>query len=261
MKPTLNTLTVLAGGILVFGLAGSTAYAGGSLEPVFDPANFPSPPNLNDIDNPYWPLVPGTTFTYRSVADDECQVNDVTVTDVTPVIDGIVTREVHDQVFEDDNCDGSRDFLSEDTLDRYAQDNDGNVWYLGEDTAEYCDRSQPNMVCSTEGSWTAGVEGAEPGYVMLADPTTPGLSYPQEYLEGEAEDMAKILRTDAPVSLVFDNQLDQDEYPSCLKTKEWSPLEHGAIEHKYYYPGVGLVLINELQGGTVRTELVGISGP
>jgi hypothetical protein len=261
MHTPMKILLILCSGLVLLGTSGTVAQAGGALEPVFDAANFPSPPNINDIDNPYWPLVPGTTFTYRSVADDECQVNDVTVTDVTPLIDNILTREVHDQVFEDDDCDGGRDFLSEDTLDRYAQDNDGNLWYLGEDTAEYCDPSQPNMVCSTEGSWTAGVEGAEPGYVMLADPTTPGLSYPQEYLAGEAEDMAKILRNNALVSLVFDNELDQDEYPGCLVTKEWSPLEHGAIEHKYYYPGVGLVLINELQGGTLRTELVNITGP
>jgi hypothetical protein len=257
MRTPMKTLLVLGSGVFLLGLSGGTARAGGTIEPVFDAANFSNP---TVIDNPYWPLVPGTTFTYHSVAKDECQVNDITVTDVTPLIAGIMTRQVHDQVFEDDDCDGGRDFLSEDTLDWYAQDDDGNVWYMGEDTAEYCDRNDPNKVCSTEGSWTAGVDGAEPGFVMLADPT-PGTSYSQEYLEGEAEDMAKILRTDAPVSLIFNNELDQDEYPGCLKTKEWSPLEAGAVEHKYYYPGVGLVLINELQGGTVRTELVNISGP
>jgi hypothetical protein len=264
MHTPIRMLLVLCSGAALLGIAGGTASAGGMLEPVFDPANFPSPPNINDIDNPYWPLPEGRTFIYRSMSKDECQVNWVTVTGQTPSIDGILTREVHDQVWEDDDCDGGRDFLSEDTLDRYAQDDYGNVWYMGEDTAEYCDRDHPTDVCSTEGSWQAGVgepEPAEPGYVMLADPTAPGTSYPQEYLEDEAEDMAKILRANARVSLTFDNELDQDEYAGCLETKEWSPLERGAIEHKYYCPGVGLVLINELQGGTVRTELVGIIKP
>ncbi len=136
----------------------------------------------------------------------------------------------------------------------------GNVWYLGEDTAEYCDRDHPDVVCSTEGSWTTGVDGATPGFLMLADPT-PGTSYPQEFLAGEAEDMAKVLRTNAAVSLTFDNTIDPDEYTGCLKTKEWSPLERGTVENKYYCPGVGLVLTRELKSGTVREELVNVSGP
>ena len=257
MSAPMKMLFFLCSVMILLGISGMTVAAGGTIEPDFNPVDFSNP---LDINNPFFPLVPGTTFTYRSVGADECQVNDVQVTDVTPVIDGVMTRQVHDEVWEDDDCDGGRDFLSEDTLDWYAQDDDRNVWYLGEDTASYCDRDHPAMVCSTEGSWTAGVDGAEPGFVMLADPT-PGTSYSQEYLEGEAEDMAKILRTNATVDLTFENQINPDEYMGCLKTKEWSPLERGAIEHKYYYPGVGLLLINELQSGTVRTELVNISGP
>lgn len=254
MKPQ---VLFCAGLLALSTLSGSAAVAGGVIDTVFDPANFSNP---LVIDNPYSPFVPGTTFVYRSVAKDECEVNEVEVTDEAPEIAGIDTREVHDQVWADDDCDGGKDFLSEDTLDWYAQDDEGNVWYLGEDTASYCDRTQPNLVCSTEGSWTAGVDGAEPGIVMLADPS-PGTSYRQEYLEGEAEDMAKVLRIDARVSLTFDNAIDPDEYVDCLKTKEWSALERGAIEHKYYCPGVGLLLVNELQGGTVRTELVDVLRP
>jgi len=257
MNTYLHRLLVFCSGIILLSLSGGTASAGGMLEPVFNPADFSNP---TVIDNPYFPLVPGTIFTYRSITEDECEVNDVTVTNVTPVIAGILTREVHDEVWLDDDCDGGRDFRSEDTLDRYAQDDEGNVWYMGEDTAEYCDRDEPNLVCSTEGSWEAGVDGGEAGFLMLAD-RTPGTSYPQEFLEGEAEDMAKVLRTDAAVSLTFDNQIDPDDYEGCLKTKEWSPLETGVVEHKYYCPGVGLVLINELKSKTVRVELVNIAAP
>jgi hypothetical protein len=256
MTTYLHKLLVFCSGVFLVSLAGGRAVAGGMLEPIFSPADFSNP---TVIDNPYFPLVPGTVFTYRAVAGDECEVNDVTVTNVTPLIAGILTREVHDEVWLDDDCDGGRDFLAEDTLDWYAQDDAGNVWYMGE-YSEECDPEHPTDPCSTEGSWEAGVDDAEAGFLMLADPT-PGTSYPQEYLEDEAEDMAKVKRTNATVTLIFDNQIDPDDYTGCLKTKESTPLEPGAIEHKYYCPGVGLLLINELQGGTVRTELVNISGP
>ena len=257
MHTAMRSLLVLGAGIVLMGTFGTTAQAGGKLEPDLAAASFSYP---TTIDNPYWPLVPGTTFVYHTVAADGCEVNDVHVTDTTEPIAGVMSRQVLDQVYEDDNCDGSRDFLAENTHDWYAQDDDGNVWYMGEDTADYCDRDHPDVVCSTEGSWMAGVDGGEAGFLMLADPT-PGTSYPQEYLEGEAEDMGKVLRTDASVSLTFDNNLDQDEYQGCLITKEWSTLEKGAISHKYYCPGIGNMGEDELQSGTVRTELFDIVTP
>ena len=112
---------------------------------------------------------------------------------------------------------------------------------------------------STEGTWNADIPGAEPGIIMLANPT-PGAFYQQEYLEDEAEDMGKVLQVNARVNLTFDNQFGPDEqkYKDCVKTKEWSPLEIGVIEHKYYCDGL-LLLVSELQGGTVRTELVDLS--
>jgi hypothetical protein len=80
--------------------------------------------------------------------------------------------------------------------------------------------------------------------------------YEQEYYEDEAEDMGKVKRLHAKVTLEMENTLADSEYTGCLKTKEWTPLEPGAVEHKYYCPYVGLVLIEELQGGpTVRVEL------
>ena len=143
---------------------------------------------------------------------------------------------------------------TEETTDWYAQDDDGNVWYCGEDTVEHMYDDEGNHIGdSTEGSWNANVTGAEPGIVMLADPM-PGDSYRQEFLEGVAEDMAKVLRLNAKVSIEF------GDFDNCLETKEWSPLERGAIEHKYYYPGVGLVYNTELSGGkTVKVELVDIT--
>jgi hypothetical protein len=165
-------------------------------------------------------------------------------------------REVQDWVYVDEDCDGEPEFLSENTLDWYAQDDYDNVWYLGEYTEEYsCTPPLPGCT-STEGSWNADIPGAEPGIVMLANPT-PGAFYRQEYLADMAEDMAKVLRVNARVALTFENNFgpDQQEYEDCVKTKEWSPLEIGVVEHKYYCDGQ-LLLVNELQGGTVRTELV-----
>jgi hypothetical protein len=114
----------------------------------------------------------------------------------------------------------------------------------------------PTCVPSTEGSWKAGETGAAPGIVMLAEPA-PGDFYRQKYAD-EAHDMAKVLRLNAKVALTFPNQLGTNDYTDCLVTKEWSPLEHGAFENKYYCLGTGLVLINEFQSGTVRTELVDV---
>lgn len=241
--------------LAMLGAMGGTARAGGEVDTTFNPDNFPNPqvsPGINDINNSYWPLPVRTTFVYRSV-DDECEVNDVEVTSNTKMIAGITTREVHDQVWVDEDCDGDRDFLSENTLDWYAQDNKGNIWYFGEDTCEIDESGD----CDTAGSWEADVDGAEPGIIILAHPR-PGDFYQQEFYEDEAEDLGKVTRLNARVSLVFDNTLDPDEYEGCMKTKEWSPLERGAIEFKYYCPGVGLVLIEEHMGKTVRTELVDV---
>jgi hypothetical protein len=261
-----HTRSLLVTVILSCG-AGAVAYAGGEVDTTFIAANFSA--SSANITNPYWPLPAGTTFVYRSVGKDSCQVNTVQVTDVTPVIYGVKTREVHDQVYEDDDCDGvvGDEDLSEDTYDWYAQDMDGLIWYLGENSLDIASGS-------TEGSWIAGEDVAnigsiaEPGIIILAHPSVstnesvfaaPGLFYRQEYYEDEAEDMAKVLRLNADVTLTFphDNNVS-DEYSDCLVTKEWSPLERGAIEQKFYCAGTGLVLNNEFHGGTVRTELVAI---
>jgi hypothetical protein len=245
--------------------------AGGLVEVDTDFAtDFSAPLNIN---NPYWQLLPGNTFVYRAIEDDECVVNEIVVTDMTKSdfvapYDEITARVVDDRAWADPDCDGIGDGAPlEVTLDWYAQDDFGHIWYFGEDTVDEDG--------STEGSWEAGkdVAGvgsiAEPGIIMLAHPdvstdgsvlAAPGLSYQQEYYEDEAEDMGKVKRLHANVTLEMDNTLADSEYAGCLKTKEWTPLDPGAIEHKYYCPYVGLVLIEELQGGpTVRVELTDIN--
>jgi hypothetical protein len=206
-------------------------------DPVIDPANFSTV-----INNPYFPLTPGTTFTYEAETADGVETDVVTVTQDTKVVAIGVTCVV---VTDQSTLDGE---LQEDTFDWYAQDTEGNVWYFGEDTKQYAN----GEVVGTVGSWEAGVNGAEPGIVMLADPQ-PGESYRQEFLAGVAEDMAKVERLNARVSVPY------GDFTDCLETKEWSPLEPGAIEHKFYAHGVGLVLIEELKGKTVRSELVDIT--
>ena len=239
---------------LAFMLANATASAvwAGEVDIAFDPANFT--PGAQ-ITNPYWPLLPGTAAVYTSEGEDGCSVNQVLVTgsvknDFTGTYSAISAWEIEDRAWLDEECSG--DFvLVEETRDWYAQDHSGNVWYFGEDTVSYDGDECP----SSEGSFEAGLDGAEAGIIMLAEPRV-GDSYQQEFYEDEAEDMARVLRTDSPVSIDF------GDYAGCLKTKEWTPLERGEIEHKYYCPeGGGLMLIEELKGKTLIEEFIGNSLP
>lgn len=219
----------------------------------FDPANFtPGQP----IDNPYSPFIPGTAFVYSAQTPDGCEVELMSVTadtksDFPGEYSSIVATAVRDRSWLDAECSGNY-VLQEDTIDWYAQDEQGNVWYMGEATTAWDD---PAACPSTAGSWEAGVDGAEPGIVMLAEPAA-GIAYQQEFLAGVAEDRARVLRVDARVST------EAGDYSHCVVTKEWSPLERGAVEQKSYCPsGGGLVLIKEFQGGIVRTELTGSKLP
>jgi hypothetical protein len=181
------------------------------------------------IDNPYLPLRPGSRWVYRETdAGGAVQRVVVKVTHRTRLIaNGVMARVVHDTVTE-------KGRLVEDTYDWYAQDRRGNVWYLGEDTKEY----ENGKVVSTEGSWEAGVDGARPGLAMPARPRV-GLQYRQERLEGEAEDTARVL----------------GRFGDTLLTRDWNPLERGAVEYKLYARGVGLVLALGVKNGS-REELV-----
>ncbi len=209
-----------------------------SYAPEIDPANF-----VARIDNRYFPLQPGTTFRYEGTSEDEQERNDVTVTAETKTILGVRCVVVHDTVMVAGE-------LVEDTLDWYAQDKDGNVWYFGEDSKSYED----GKVVSTEGSWEAGVDGAQPGIIMPAEPKV-GDEYRQEYLAGEAEDMAAVLDLGGSVTVSYGT------FDNVLVTKEWTPLEPDVVEHKTFAPGVGMILAESVQGEHERLELVDIEGP
>ena len=204
--------------------------------PAIDPASFSS-----TVNNPYFTLTPGTTYTYKSHDDEGTEVNKVTVTDQTRKVMGVTTRVVWDRVWLDGE-------LIEETYDWYAQDKEGNVWYFGEDSKEH----KKGKVASTKGSWEAGVKGAQPGIVMQAQPVA-GEPYRQEYLKGEAEDMGQVLSVQETV------KVPAGTYEKCVKTKDWSALETGNIEHKYYSKEVGNVVLETEAGGKKRVELVEVA--
>ena len=198
-----------------------------------DPANF-----VSTVDNPYFPLTPGTTLIYEGRSGDEREVVTIEVTDRTKTILGIRCVVVRDTV----TIAGE---IHEDTFDWYAQDVDGNVWYMGEDTKEYED----GKVASTEGSWEAGVDGALPGIIMPADPTV-GLAYTQEHYAGEAEDKGEIVALGEQVTV------PAGSYDSVVVTEDRTPLEPKFLEHKYYAAGVGVVFEEIVKGGEGVLRLV-----
>jgi hypothetical protein len=200
--------------------------------PRIDPAEFKT-----TIDNPYFPLVPGTVFRYV-LATSESTV--VTVTHETKVVMGVPCVVVHEV------CTW-RISKVEDTFDWYAQDRHGTLWYFG----EYTEVSLGAEGYDTEGSWQAGVGGAEPGVVMWARPR-PGRPYRQEYLAGHAEDMAQVIAVGDTVIV------PAGSFRDCVRIREWSPLERGA-ETKWYAPGVGLVRSHSTNGEV--TVLVSVSRP
>jgi len=207
-------------------------------EPVeLDPAEF-----TTNIDNPYFPLAPGSRWVYRETntkGDVEKVV--VKVTNKTKMIaNGIEARVVRDTVTENGQP-------VEVTDDWYAQDADGNVWYLGEDTAEYVN----GRVDNRDGSFEAGVDGAQAGIAMPADPV-PGLSYRQEYYEGEAEDVGAIVTVGEERAGVPFGYYDED----VVMTRDLVPTEPKVQELKFYAPGVGMVLSVHTEGAGGRAELV-----
>lgn len=193
------------------------------------------------ITNPYWPMRVGSTWTFRETDGDKVQDIVVTVTDQTKTIAGIKARVVRDTATE-------RGELVEDTADWYAQDRDGNLWYLGEATKEYED----GEVVSTEGSWEHGIDGALAGIAIPADPE-PGCEYRQEYKRGVAEDNGAVLSTEEIV------QVPAGSYRDALSTQDTTPLEPLMNEHKVYARGVGPVLTVQLGGGAERGELVSVT--
>jgi hypothetical protein len=241
---TILTLATVAGPVAAFGAAGGDHGAPpvpkGSERVVLNPADF-----TPKIDNPYWPMKSGSRWVYRQTdAEGTKQRVVVSVTHRTrKIANGVTARVVHDVVTQNGR-------LVEDTYDWYAQDSAGNVWYFGEATKEY-ENGKPG---TTEGSWEAGVDGAQPGVIMPARPKA-GLRYRQEYYRGQAEDKAKI------VSRREQAEVPAGHYARVVMTRDVNPLSPKTLEFKFYAPGVGPVLVLSVSGGSEREELVSFRQP
>jgi hypothetical protein len=193
------------------------------------------------VDNPWFPLRPGTMYVYVGTKDGKRSREVLRVTRRTEMIDGVPCAVVDDRLYLDG-------YLEERTTDWYSQDARGNVWYLGENTAEL-DRG--GHVLNTDGTWRAGRDGASAGIFMYAHPAV-GQSAVQEHYKGQAEDHFQVLSLRASVRVPFVASTH------ALLTKEWTPLEPGTIDHKLYVRGIGTVLEQTVQGGSERARLVSV---
>ncbi|MGI8675515.1 MAG: hypothetical protein ACR2JT_01095 [Nocardioidaceae bacterium] len=258
-----KTLSLLAAAGVVASMAGMSwlttgAALGGGAAPEHNRCRLPGPYELPhgasriDLDpadftpritNPYWPMKPGSKWTYRETDGKSTQRVTIRVTDRTRMVRGIKARVVHDVVREHGD-------LVENTFDWYAQDSGGSIWYLGENTREY----ENGEVVSHEGAWEYGVDGAQAGILIPANPK-PGCSYRQEYYEGEAEDAGQILSTKEDV------KVRAGRYRDVLATGDSTPLTPWVLEHKFYAKGVGLVLAVGVSPDGAREELVKVSRP
>jgi hypothetical protein len=210
--------------------------AGGGYSPMINPADF-----VAVVDNPYYPLVPGTVWKYKDTAGNDVAIE---VYSETKTILGVPCVVVRDRVSS------SAGMLTEDTWDWFTQDKSGNVWYFGEDTSKYGPGGW-----SKEGSWTGGEDCAKPGINMLAHPKV-GDTYPQEFYAGHAEDRGDILSVTETVTTPYGT------FHNCVETRDYSRLAPGMDEHKYYCAGVGLVVTQDLPDGVgTREELQSLTSP
>lgn len=210
------------------------ATGNGYYDPQIDPLDF-----VQGIDNPWWPMTPGTTYVYEKQTDNGLERIEFMITRETKQILGVTCTVVHDIV----TLEGVQ---VEDTFDWFAQDVEGNVWYFGEISFDYDEGELAGM----SGSWKAGEGFGKPGIVMFAAPQL-GETYRQEFLLGEAEDAATIGAFGEAVEVPY------GVFPDCLRTEEFTPLDPDVLEYKYYAEGVGLVLEFEPSSGE-RTELVSV---
>jgi hypothetical protein len=234
LKPILITTAMALSLVACGGSGGSqSALPQGGETVKLNPADF-----VSRIDHPYWPMAPGNKWV---VMDSDLEGNrqriEITVTNKKKRIMGIETTVIHDRVTENGK-------LVEDTYDWYAQDKDGTLWYFGEDTTAF-----ENGKADKAGSWQAGVDGAQPGVVIPADPKA-GMSYRQEYYAGKAEAAAKVLSLEKKV------EVTAGKFDGVLMTEDTTPIHPDVLEHKFYAKGVGPVLILGLSGGKAWEELV-----
>lgn len=209
---------------------------GAAYHPHIDPEAFG--PN---VDNPWFPLRPGTTYVYAGRKDGASAIDVFAPSHHTKVIDGVRTRVVNDRLYQGG-------VLLERTADYYAQDRCGNVWYFGEDTAEL---DRHGHVTSREGSFRAGVDGAQPGVYMQAHPAI-GRTFRQEWFPGEAEDQFSAIAEHEDVTVPYGS------FHDALRTKETTALEPGVVDNKVYVRGVGEVLEVTLKGGDEKFSLVDV---
>jgi hypothetical protein len=229
-------LVALATGVAVLGGV-LAANSRGATPPVPKASDFSA-----RVDNPWYPLEPGTTYTYRGVKDGQPSRDVVTVTHRTRTIDGVPCVVIEDRLYLNGH-------LGERTTEWYSQDKQGNVWYFGEDTAEL-DRN--GHITNTNGTWRSGVKGAKPGIFMFAQPKV-GRSAQQEFYKGQAEDHFQVLRLHAAVNVPYTSS------KQAMLTKEWTPLEPGTIDHKFYVRGIGTVLEQTAKGGSERAALISVT--
>lgn len=225
----------VVGGVLFIALVG----CGEDAEPsgptggdrLIDGIRLPDPEGLSwadEVDHPYFPLPVGATWHYEAMNDEGTETDDVEVLAEIRVVNGVTATVVYDVVKEDGE-------IVEETWDWYAQDSEGNVWYLGEDTCEW----EEGACVREEGAWEWGVDGALPGIIMPAEPTVDGQPYFQEYLEGEAEDVGEVISTGESI------EVTAGMFTDCIRTRDTSHLDASLDEEKVYCPGVGNVFVKE----------------
>ncbi len=185
--------------------------------------------------------MPGTAYHYQGVRGKTPQTDDEVVTSQTKQILGIACTVVRDTVSE-------HGVAVERTLDYYAQDTEGNVWYMGEDSFEL----QHGQMVRASDSWLSGVKGGEPGIIMPANPQ-PNEQYRQEYYPpGKALDEATVLDLDGSIKVPYGS------YSGLLVTSEYSPLEP-QTEQKYYAPGLGEIAERVVKGHHEEFQLVSVT--
>ena len=237
-----------------------------------DPDDFVDPADIGGsvAANPYWPLVPGHRWIYktRDVSNTVIETNIVEVLDpdvYSVTIEGLPCAVVHDTVYEGDQTTDPPDAaaLKEDTYDWYAQQkDDGTVWYMGEFSLakEECDGELCEGLWADDGSWQAGFDGGKPGVIMFGDPSAvkDGKVYRQELYLGEAEDAAQKIGVGPPIQVTVPMGGGTNYATDVLKNYEFSVLEPGVGEYKYYAPGVGLLVeqaLEDLEPTGERNEL------
>ncbi len=228
-----NVTKVISSGLLLVLFTACSGLAGNAPgEPYsvsLTPAGF-----VDIVDNTYYPLLPGSKWVYEArLEDGTVERNEVEVLAETRDVNGVTSTVVHDVVYVEGQ-------IVEETFDWYAQDTDGNVWYLGEAVDNYVNGILDNHA----GSWEWGVDEALPGIIMWANPSAHvNEEYYQEYYAGQAEDKGQVLSTSESVTVPF------GAFENVIKTYDFSSLEANLQENKFYAPGIGVIMEIDLTSG------------